>query len=127
MGVLTDAAPAIVICTRDRARSAAVYGDVLGLKLVREDALATVFDLGGAQLRISTVPDFTPHEHTILGFRVPDVRAAVAALAENGVAFQRLPGAPHDALGVLTLPGGTVHVAWMKDPDGALLSVTDAP
>jgi catechol 2,3-dioxygenase-like lactoylglutathione lyase family enzyme len=127
MGVLTDAAPAIVICTRDRARSAAFYGDVLGLKLVREDALATVFDLGGAQLRISTVPDFTPHEHTILGFRVPDVRAAVAALAARGVAFVRLPGVAHDDLGVLALPGGAVHVAWMKDPDGALLSVTDAP
>lgn len=127
MGVLTDAAPAIVICTRDRVRSAAFYGDVLGLRLVREDALATVFEVGGAQLRISTVPDFTPHEHTILGFRVPDVRTAVAALAAQGVAFLRLPGALHDELGVLTLPGGTVRVAWMKDPDGALLSLTDAP
>jgi catechol 2,3-dioxygenase-like lactoylglutathione lyase family enzyme len=127
MGVLTAAAPAIVICTRDRARSAAFYGDVLGLTLIREDALATVFEVGGAQLRISTVPDFTPHEHTILGFRVPDVRAAVAALAEKGVGFARLAGAPHDELGVLTLPGGAVHVAWMKDPDGALLSITDAP
>ena len=127
MGVLTAAAPAIVICTRDRARSAAFYGDVLGLTLVREDTLATVFDIGGAQLRIATVPDFTPHEHTILGFRVPDVRAAVAALAAKGVTFHRLPGAPHDELGVLTLPGGAVRVAWMKDPDGALLSITDAP
>jgi len=86
-----------------------------------------VFEIGGAQLRISTVADFTPHEHTILGFRVPDVRATVAALAAKGIAFQRLPGAAQDELGVLTLPGGTVHVAWMKDPDGALLSVTDAP
>jgi len=127
MGVLTAAAPAIVICTRDRVRSAAFYGDILGLKLIREDAQATVFEVGGVQLRVSTVPDFTPHEHTILGFRVSDVGAAVAALTQKRVAFLRLPGAEHDDLGVLTLPGGAVHVAWMKDPDGALLSITDAP
>jgi len=127
MGVLAAAKPAIVICTRDRERSAAFYRDVLGLTPVREDALAAVFDAGGTPLRISFVPDFTPHEHTILGFAVPDVRAAVQALTDLGVSFQRLPGVPHDDLGVLTLPGGAIHVAWMKDPDGNLLSVTDAP
>lgn len=127
MGVLTAAAPAIVVCTRDRARSASFYGDVLGLTRLREDSLATVFEVGGAQLRVSTVPDFIPSGHTILGFRVPDVRATVVALTEAGVAFHRIAGAAHDELGVLTLPGDAVRVAWMKDPDGNLLSITDAP
>ncbi len=125
MGVLTNAKPAIVICTRDRARSAVFYRDVLGLTQLREDSMTTVLDLGGAQLRISYVGDFEPHGHTILGFRVENVAVAVAALTEKGVAFHRVEGAPHDSLGVLTLPGG-VHVAWMRDPDGSLLSITDA-
>jgi catechol 2,3-dioxygenase-like lactoylglutathione lyase family enzyme len=127
MGVLASAKPAIVVCTRDRERSAAFYRDTLGLTPVRQDALAAVFDAGGTQLRISTVPDFTPHGHTVLGFVVPDVSAAVRALIEAGVVFQRLPGVGHDELGVLTLPGGQVHVAWLQDPDGNLLSITDAP
>ena len=127
MGILADARPAIVICTRDRERSAAFYRDVLGLTPVRDDALAAVFDAGGVTLRVSHVSDFKPHGHTMLGFVVADVGATVLALAEAGVEFLRLPGAAHDARGVLTLPAGQIHVAWMKDPDGNLLSVTDAP
>lgn len=127
MGVLAAAKPAVVICTRDRERSSAFYRDVLGLTLVREDSLAAVFEAGGVSLRLSLVPDFAPHGHTMLGFAVADVGRAVQALAEAGVEFLRLPGAAHDARGVLTLPGGAIHVAWMKDPDGNVLSVTDAP
>jgi hypothetical protein len=71
------------------------------------------------------VPDFTPHEHTILGFNVPDVIATVRALMDNGVTFNRYAGFNQDELGVLTLPRG-IHVAWFKDPDGNVLSVTNA-
>jgi catechol 2,3-dioxygenase-like lactoylglutathione lyase family enzyme len=126
MGILQQARPAVVICTRDRPRATAFYGEVLGLTLAKEDSLASVFDCGGVTLRVSHVPDFVPHEHTILGFTVPDVAATVPALSDNGVVFVRHEGFAQDALGVLTLPGGTIHVAWFKDPDGNLLSVTDA-
>jgi catechol 2,3-dioxygenase-like lactoylglutathione lyase family enzyme len=126
MGILASAEPAIVICTRDRARSTAFYRDTLGLPLAYEDNLATVFHTGSVTLRVSTVPGFTPHEHTILGFRVPDVVATVKALCENGVTFNRYPAFPQDEFGILTMPGGTVQVAWFKDPDGNVLSVTKA-
>jgi hypothetical protein len=43
------------------------YRDTLGLRLKLEDDYAVVFDVGGIDLRVSTVPDFTPHEHTVLG------------------------------------------------------------
>jgi catechol 2,3-dioxygenase-like lactoylglutathione lyase family enzyme len=126
MGILESAEPAIVICTRDRAPSTAFYRDTLGLPLAYEDKLAAVFHTGGITLRVSLVPDFTPHEHTILGFRVPDVVATVKALHAKGVTFNRYPGFPQDELGILTVPGGTVQVAWFKDPDGNVLSVTNA-
>lgn len=125
MGVLELAEPAVVICTRDRARAAAFYRDTLGLRLAREDDLAAVFSVGGITLRVSFVADFAPHEHTILGFKVPDVRSTVKALSENGVAFNRYPPFSQDEFGILTIPGGTKHVAWFKDPDGNVLSVTD--
>jgi hypothetical protein len=91
-----------------------------------EDNLAAVFNVGGIALRISTVADFSPHEHTILGFCVPDVPSTVRALREKGVIFNIYRHFPQDELGILTVPGGTVSVAWFKDPDGNVLSVTNA-
>jgi catechol 2,3-dioxygenase-like lactoylglutathione lyase family enzyme len=126
MGILEDAKPTIVICTRDRARATAFYRDTLGLTLAYEDSFAAVFSTGGVTLRISTVADFTPHEHTILGFNVPDVAETVKALREKGVTFNFYPGFSQDEIGILTLPGGTVRVAWFKDPKGNVLSVTNA-
>jgi catechol 2,3-dioxygenase-like lactoylglutathione lyase family enzyme len=126
MGILETATPAIVICTRDRARATAFYRDTLGLALAYEDNLAAVFNIGGVALRVSFVADFTPHEHTILGFRVTDVAATVKALREKGVAFNIYSGFPQDEFGILTPPGGAVRVAWFKDPDGNVLSVTNA-
>lgn len=126
MGILEAARPAVVICTRDRNRATAFYRDTLGLSLSHEDRLAAVFNTGGITLRISTVADFTPHEHTILGFCVSDVRSTVRALLEKGVKFNIHPRFPQDELGILTIPGGAVCVAWFNDPDGNVLSVTNA-
>lgn len=126
MGILEVAKPAIVICTRDRARATAFYRDTLGLSLAHEDNLEAVFSVRGVTLRVSSVADFVPHQHTILGFQVPDVPATVRALREKGVTFNLFPGFRQDELGILTLPGGKLCVAWFKDPDGNLLSVTNA-
>jgi catechol 2,3-dioxygenase-like lactoylglutathione lyase family enzyme len=126
VGILAAAEPAIVICARDRARAAAFYRDVLGLVLESEDVFASVFHIGSVTLRVSTVSDFTPHEHTILGFRVADVTETVKLLARAGVSFQTYPHIRHDELGICTLPGGSARVAWFKDPDGNVLSVTNA-
>lgn len=120
------AKPAIVICTRDRARGTVFYRDTLGLTVAHEDSFAAVFNIAGITLRVSIVADFTPHEHTILGFSVPDVPATVKALRDKGVTFNIYQGVSQDELGIWTAPGGTVRVAWLKDPDGNVLSVTNA-
>jgi catechol 2,3-dioxygenase-like lactoylglutathione lyase family enzyme len=125
MGVLESAKPAIVICSRDRSRSTTFYRDILGLPLVQEDDLAAIFQIGGVTLRVSVVPDFTPHEHTILGFTVPDVPATVKALQNKGLAFNRYPRMRHNELGIVTIPGKSIQVAWFKDPDGNVLSITN--
>lgn len=126
MGILQTATPVIVICTKDRAVATAFYRDKLGLSLEHEDGLAAVFRIGGITLRLSVVADFVPHEHTILGFKVADVAATVRSLRERGVAFNLYERFPLDELGIFTVPGGNIHVAWLKDPDGNVLSVTDA-
>jgi catechol-2,3-dioxygenase len=69
MGILEAAKPVAVICTRDRVRAATFYRDTLGLRMKFEDNYAVVFNIGGIDLRVSTVPDFTAHEHTVMGSR----------------------------------------------------------
>ena len=94
--------------------------------MTSEDNLAAVFNVGGIALRVSTVADFAPHEHTILGFNVPDVTVAVKALHEKGITFNKYNGFNQDELGILTIPGTAVRVAWFTDLDGNVLSVTNA-
>lgn len=125
MGILGDAKPAIVICSRNRALATSFYRDALGLELDHEDRFAAVFNIGGVTLRISTVANFVAHGHTILGFIVPDVAASVKALREKGVSFNTYAGFNQDELGILAVPGSDVRVAWFQDTDGNVLSVTN--
>jgi catechol 2,3-dioxygenase-like lactoylglutathione lyase family enzyme len=126
MGILQTAKPVAIICTSDRPRATKFYRDALGLTLTSEDPYAAIFDVAGIPLRVSTVPDFKPHEHNILGFKVSDVTATVRALRNNGVSFNIYEGFNQDDLGIMTPPGTTLQVAWFNDPDGNVLSITNA-
>jgi len=42
----------------------------------------------------------------------------------KGVTFERYPGMQQDQLGIWKSPSGA-KVAWFKDPDGNVLSVTE--
>jgi catechol 2,3-dioxygenase-like lactoylglutathione lyase family enzyme len=98
------------------------YGEVLGLHCKARSHGALVYDVGGSDLRVSPVPSTQPSAHTVLGFAVSDVRAAVHSLRELGVSFERFAGFAQDSAGVLTTPDGA-KVAWFRDPDGNLLSI----
>lgn len=100
----------------------AFYREVLGLAVKARSDGAVVFDVDGADLRLSPVPSTQPSEHTVLGFAVPDVDEVVAQLQDKGVALERFASFPHQAYGVLVTPDGS-RVAWFRDPDGNLLSV----
>ncbi len=97
------------------------YRDTLGLKFLRDDGFALVFDAYGTMLRISKVPDFTPAQHTVLGWEVEDINATVGEFEKKGVEFARYPNMGQDANGIATFPTGD-KVAWFKDPDGNVLS-----
>ena len=112
------------IITRDRPKSVAFYRDVLGFKFVSEDNFAAVFDMNGTMLRISTLKDFQPGQHTVLGWDVPDIVASVTALTAKGVKFNIYEGFGQDKLGIWNSPAGDAKVAWFLDPDGNNLSLT---
>ena len=109
--------------TSDAARAKAFYGDVLGLRLISEDGFALVFDAQGTTLRVSLVKDVVTAPYTVLGWEVSDIVAAVRGLVAKGVQFERYPWMHQDELGVWSAPDGG-SVAWFKDPDGNLLSVS---
>jgi catechol 2,3-dioxygenase-like lactoylglutathione lyase family enzyme len=110
------------ILTRDKAKAKTFYADTLGLRFVNDDGFAMVFDANGIMLRISEVNDFTPQPATVLGWQVEDIASMARALAERGVHFERF-GMKQDELGIWTAPGGD-QVAWFKDPDGNVLSLS---
>jgi catechol 2,3-dioxygenase-like lactoylglutathione lyase family enzyme len=124
MPALAEFRPVIMVHTRDRARALPFWRDVLGLRLVAEDAFSAVFDAGGTLLRLTDVPDWVAHPHTILGLDVPDIDTAVTRLAGAGVACLHYDGFGQDARGIWTAPDGRVKVAWFADPDGNNLSVS---
>lgn len=111
--------------TCDQARAIEFYRDKLGLRLISQDGFAAVFDANGITLRVSSVPQpLAPQPFTILGWKVPDIAAAVRSLESAGVIFERYPQIPQDELGIWAAPGGA-KVAWFKDPDGNILSMTE--
>ena len=110
------------VCDPDRAKR--FYRDTLGLRLVSEELpFALVFDVQGTMLRVTVVPEVKPAKFTVLGWKVPDIQAAVSSLDKEGVEFQRYAGIQQDGLGIWTSPNGA-RVAWFHDPDGNILSVT---
>ncbi len=124
MGILQDAKPVVIIATRDRKKSEPFYRDTLGLPLIGDDPYAAVFALNGAIMRLSTIEDWAAHAHTVFGFEVDDIAAAVSALSAKGVKFIVYPGFGQSDDGVWTAPGGGAKVAWFNDPDGNNLSLT---
>lgn len=97
----------------------------MGFPLVREDPFAAVIDLNGTPLRITPIDDHAPTSHTILGWTVPDIHAAVTALKARGVTFSIYDGFGQDADGIWTSPASDAKVAWFTDPDGNVLSLTE--
>lgn len=113
------------VATTDSNKARAFYEGVLGLRLVEDEKpFALVFDANGTMLRVTVVREHKPAQFTVLGWGVELIENTVERLTAEGVEFQRYPGINDgDPKGIWTAPGGA-RVAWFKDPDGNVLSVT---
>jgi len=119
-------APIAFLATVAPDKAKRFYAETLGLSLLADDDFSLVFDLNGVPLRVQKVRELQPHPFTALGWQVENAAATVAALRERGVAFERYPFLPQDAHDIWNAPGGA-RIAWFKDPDGNLLSLTEVP
>jgi catechol 2,3-dioxygenase-like lactoylglutathione lyase family enzyme len=111
------------VATLDFDRARAFYEGVLGLRFVHNDGFAMVLDANGVMVRVSKVRELTPAPFTVLGWEVSGIEAVVAGLSERGVQFERFGFFEQDPLGIWTAPSGD-KVAWFKDPEGNILSVS---
>ena len=110
--------------TRDAEKARAFYEGVLGLLFIKDDGFAMVFDANGIMIRIAKVgKDFAPAQFTILGWQVSEIENMVRGLQAKGVHFEIFGFFKQDELGIWTAPTGD-KVAWFKDPDGNVLSVS---
>ena len=122
----TQAFSGFAVDDLDRARE--FYGETLGLELDDEGPGLGLKLAGGGTVFVYPKQDHEPASFTILNFPVDDIDAAVAALRERGVEFERYEGTPieTDSSGVFR-GGHGPPIAWFTDPAGNVLSVIQQP
>ena len=111
------------LTTTDYDKARAFYEGKLGLEFVSLDNFALALRAGENMIRIIKAEAFRPVASTVLGWEVDDVPGAVLWLRDQGVLTEKYPFVPDQELGIWTAPSGD-QVAWFKDPDGNVLSLS---
>ena len=116
------------IAVSDMAKAREFYEGKLGLSGARDlpDGGVRYQSGDGTSLHIYPSPrNAGKTQATLAHWDVADTEATVRELTEKGVTFERydLPGLKTDERGIATLGG--VKVAWFKDPDGNIVSVSE--
>lgn len=123
--ILTGSKLIAFVPTMDLARARRFYEEVLGLRVAVEiPGLALEVDANGTMLRVTLVRELKAQPFTVLGWQVESIEETVRALSGAGILFESYAGMnDHHPLKIWQSPAGA-RVAWFKDPDGNLLSVT---
>ena len=121
MTMFTDTRAFSGFAVDDVERAQRFYEDVLGVRTSISHGIMTLHIAGDRDTIVYPKPGHTPAEYTILNFPVDNIEAAVDALVERGVTFERYDGMPLDDRGIMR--EGGPYIAWFKDPAGNVLSV----
>ena len=111
------------LVTRDYDKARSFYEKKLRLEFLSLDQFALVMRSGATMIRIVKFKDFTPAQNTVLGWEVEDIEKIVAWLTKQGVSLEDYPFIQDRKTLIWAAPGGS-KVAWFKDPDGNVLSVS---
>jgi predicted enzyme related to lactoylglutathione lyase len=108
----------IAVNAHDVERATAFYRDTLGMKYLFSAPKLAFFDCDGVRLMLSP-PEEKEFDHpsSVLYFRVDDIQAAHAALAERGVKFM---GQPHV---VAPMPTYDLWMAFFRDSEENVLAL----
>ena len=111
--------------TTDPEKARHFYERILGLSLIADEPFALMFEVNGIMLRVSKVDEVPAAPYTVLGWNVTNIETTVQLLQGKGVQFERYPYFEQDEWSIWVSPSGA-KVAWFKDPDGNLLSVSQS-
>ncbi len=111
------------VITTDYDRARDFYEHKLGFQFVSLDQYALVMRTASNMIRIVKLKEFNPARYTVLGWEVDDIEAIVSSLGRQGVTFEDYPFIQDHERRIWTAPGGD-KIAWFKDPDGNVLSVS---
>ena len=119
IGTEITAVRQIALTVSDVARAIAFYRDALGLQFLFAAGPNLAFlDIGGVRLMLAAPEgDFKPGVGSVLYFKVADITAAHALLAERGVVF---PSEPHL---IAAMPDHDLWLDEFRDPDGNPLAL----
>ena len=111
----------VMLPVRDVARARDFYERALALRTGEERPDGKiVYHCGGTEIALFPKPDGTKAEHTVLSFKVDDIRASIVELEGRGVVF-----ADYDLPGCKTIEHvcvlGSEKAAWFNDPEGNIL------
>jgi catechol 2,3-dioxygenase-like lactoylglutathione lyase family enzyme len=109
--------------TKDSVKARGFYEGILQFQFVSDDMFALVMKAGETMIRIGKAQDFTPAPYTVLGWEVSNIEEVVKWLQKRGVTLEKFPFVQDKELGIWTTPNGD-KVAWFRDPDGNVLSVS---
>ncbi len=121
--MLADSKLVGFVVTTDFIKARSFYEGRLGLRFVSQDAFALVVESNGNAVRISKLAELKPQSFTVLGWEVHDIDAKVDELAGKGISFEKYGFPGQDDRGIWKSPSGA-RVAWFKDPDGNVLSIS---
>ena len=121
--MLTNGKMVGFLLTKDYGKARQFYEGKLGFTFVDLNQFALVMRAGVNLVRIVEAAQFTPLRSTVLGWEVGDVEAVVGWLAGQGVETEKYPWVADKERGIWVTPGGD-KVAWFKDPDGNVLSLS---
>jgi catechol 2,3-dioxygenase-like lactoylglutathione lyase family enzyme len=110
----------------DMERAKEFYTTKVGAKPGPSTDGGAFFSVGASEFSLYPTPNPNRGGHTQMGFRVKDVRAAVADLRSRGVVFEE-----YDFPGLKTVDGiaetGGVSAAWFKDTEENIIGVVQLP
>ena len=128
--MLTQYTPAANLAVRDLAVSRHFYTEILGFVLVREHPTLLQLRCGSAAVLVYLSPHAGTNQATALTWSLgSELAETVAALKIRGITFEHYHDLPLTVEGDLhTGPGEhgePFQIAWFRDPDGNILSLTN--
>lgn len=122
---LTTGRAVAYLYSKERQQALEFYDGVLGLRVVSSDDFGDFLEApAGGLVRLTAMPGFQPSPHPVFGIEVSDVEAAVDELGRRGVSFEIYDGMGQDAKGIWAAPGGANRVAFLKDRDGNVVTLS---